>query len=90
MRTQKLSASQLSQAKVQLLGQIAMIDENPNIHMQSQARSMLDYDRVYSFRDFLRRVDEVTAEQMLEVANEIFDPSQWSTLIYDPGEDNKE
>jgi predicted Zn-dependent peptidase len=90
MRTQKLSASQLSQAKVQLLGQIAMIDENPNIHMQSQARSLLDYDRVYSFRDFLRRVDEVTAEQMLEVANEIFDPSQWSTLIYDPGEDNKE
>lgn len=89
MREVKLSTRQLHQAKVQFLGHIAMIDENQSIHMQSQARSILDYDKLFTFRDFLKKVDEVTAEEILEISNEIFDPEKWSTLVYENEEDSK-
>lgn len=83
MREVKLTTRQLHQSKVQFLGQIALIDENQSIHMQSQARSILDYGALFTFKDFLKKVEEVTAEEILEISNEVFDPEKWSTLVYE-------
>jgi len=82
MRDNKLSAIQLHQAKQQLLGMVAMMEENQSVHMQAQARSVLDYGRVYTFKDYLQKVDEVTASEILEISNEILDPSAMSELVY--------
>jgi predicted Zn-dependent peptidase len=80
---EKLSPRQLQQAKVQMMGQIALVDENQNVHMQSQAKSLLDYGQYYSFKDFLKKVDEVSADDILEICNEIMEPSKLNTLIYE-------
>ena len=82
MREHPLTTVQLHQAKQQLLGMVAMMEENQSVHMQAQARSVLDYGRVHTFKDFLHKVDEVTAAEILEIANEIFNPDVMSELVY--------
>jgi len=82
MREVKLSPVQLHQAKQQLLGMVAMMDENQSVHMQAQARSVLDYGRVFTFKDYLQKVDEVTAAEILEISNEILNPDIMSELVY--------
>jgi predicted Zn-dependent peptidase len=83
MREIKLTPRQLKEAKTQLLGHIAIIEENQSVHMQSQARSLLDHGELRTFKDFLREVDKVTAEEVLEISNEIFAPERVSTLVYE-------
>jgi predicted Zn-dependent peptidase len=87
MREKKFSSRQLHQSKVQLLGQVAMLVENNAMHMQHQARSLLDYGYVADFKEFTDHVERVTASDILEVSNEIFNPDKLSTLVY---EDEKE
>jgi predicted Zn-dependent peptidase len=87
MRENRFSAQQLHQAKVQLLGQIAMLVENNSMHMQHQARSLLDHGAVADFKEYSDHVDRITSSDILEVANEIFNPDKLCTLIY---EDEKE
>jgi len=83
MRENKFSPNQLKQAKIQLLGQMAQIVENNNVHMQHQARSVLDYGTFYGFQDFMKEIENITASQILEISNEIFDPERISVLIYE-------
>src|SRR5207248_6799418 len=54
-----------------------------SVSMQHQARSLLDYDVVHTFKDFMKEVEKVTSSEILEVANEIFAPEKISTLIYE-------
>jgi predicted Zn-dependent peptidase len=84
MREKKFSTRQLHQAKVQLLGQVAMLVENNAMHMQHQARSLLDYGHVADFKEYTDHVERVTAEDILAVSNEIFDPAQLCALVYEP------
>jgi predicted Zn-dependent peptidase len=82
MRDQKLTENQLKQAKLQLLGQMAQIVENNGVHMQHQGRSILDYGYVIGFKEFMDEIDKISASEILEITNEIFDPANISTLIY--------
>jgi predicted Zn-dependent peptidase len=82
MRDIKFSDHQLKQSKIQLLGQMAQIVENNGVHMQHQARSILDYGAIYGFKDFMQEIDKVTATDIIEISKEIFDPKMISVLIY--------
>ena len=85
MREVKFSDYQLKQSKIQLLGQMAQVVENNGVHMQHQARSLLDYGTIYGFKEFMKEIDNVSASEILEISNEIFDPEKISVLIYEQG-----
>lgn len=81
-REKPLSTLQLSKAKKQLLGQIALAQESNSSLMLSLGKSLLHFDRVDTLPEVVAKVEAITIQQMQDVANEIFDPQQLSTLIY--------
>ena len=82
LKNKKLGPTQLLRAKRQLTGQIAMSAENHESQMLSIAKSLLVYNKVDELEVICKKIDLITAEQILTVANEIFDAKLMSTLIY--------
>jgi predicted Zn-dependent peptidase len=84
-----LSERQLNIARQQLLGQTAMMIENPSFLMQHQARSLLDYEYVQGFREYEEKIKNVNPEQLMQVAAAVLNPDNLSQLTYSE-EDTKE
>ncbi|BDD09798.1 peptidase M16 [Fulvitalea axinellae] len=84
LREVPLGAVQLRRAKEQLLGQMAMSEENNQSLMLVMAKSLLDLGRIESFEAVTRRVQEVTSEDLQRVALEVFDEKKLSTLTFVP------
>jgi len=82
LRQVRLGSLQLSQARKQYRGQIAIaFDSNVNV-MLSGGRGYLHDGKLLSVEDIFDRIDSVTDSHILEVANEIFNPEMISTLTY--------
>ena len=86
LRDQKLGPVQLQQAKHKFIGQIALGEENRMGLIISMSKSLLDFNRVDSLEEVFAKINKVTAPHLLEIANEMFDPTQLSTLIFNPKE----
>ena len=84
LREKKLGTVQLSKAKRQILGQIAMAQENNASLMLALGKSLLTFDRIDTFEEIRDKIEQITADDLLEVANEILAPEQLSTLVYKP------
>lgn len=84
LRTIQLSSSQLQKAKQQLIGQITLAEENKSNVMIGLGESLLFYNKVDSLEEVYQKINDVSSSNLLEVANDIFDPNQLSTLIYKP------
>ena len=82
LRDKKLGILQFRTAKQQLLGQLALSSENNENLMLSIGKSMLLYNRVDTLDKIYHKIEAITADQLLEVANEIFNQDNMSTLIY--------
>jgi len=82
MCNKALGTSQLSKAKKQLTGQIAISAENNESQMLSIGKSLLVYDKVDDLETICRKIDSITSSQIREVANEIFSPNNISILTY--------
>ncbi len=78
----KLGAVQLQRARRQLLGQLAISYESKLNEMLAMAKSHLNKPRVKIYKEILREIENITAEDVLQVANEIMEPKQMSVLIY--------
>ncbi|PKQ68916.1 M16 family metallopeptidase [Raineya orbicola] len=84
LKEQKLSHLQLHTAKQQLMGQIALAEENFMNLMLVLGKSLLDTRKIESLQEIFKKIEAISAEDIWEVANEIFDESQFSTLTYLP------
>jgi predicted Zn-dependent peptidase len=82
LRNKKLGIGQLKRAKNQMIGQIAISSENNENLMLSVGKSFLLYDRIDSLEEIYQKVEAITAEQLIEVANEILNQDQITTLMY--------
>ena len=82
LRTKKLGIVQLSKAKNQIKGYLARGYENHESLMLGMGKSLLVFDRIESLEDTCNKIEKITASELLETANEVFDPSKLSTLIY--------
>jgi predicted Zn-dependent peptidase len=82
LRKNKLGQIQLNKAKRQLLGQIAISSENKENYMLVMGKSMLVFDKVDSLEEISMKIDAITENIILEIANEILHPEKLSTLIY--------
>ncbi|MCF8453994.1 MAG: insulinase family protein [Pedobacter sp.] len=86
LREQKLGPVQLRQAKDKFIGQIALGEENRMGLLISMSKSLLDYGRVDSLEEIFAKINSVTDSQVLEIANEMFDPKELSSMIFNPKE----
>ena len=82
LRDKKLGPTQLHNAKQQLIGQIALGQESGVGNMLALGKSYLLYDKVAPLADVIKSIDSLKSSQLLEVANEIFDPKTLSELTY--------
>ena len=82
LRTSSMGTIQLSKAKNQIKGYLARGYENHESLMLSLGKSLLVFNKIDTIEDICKKIDSVTASELMETANEIFEPSNMSTLIY--------
>jgi predicted Zn-dependent peptidase len=82
LQTQEMGSLQLSKAKKQMIGQLAMAQENREDLMLTLGKSYLLYNRVDSLEKVNAKIEKVTATELMEIANEVLDREKLSTLIF--------
>jgi predicted Zn-dependent peptidase len=84
LRTKKLGVLQLQMSKDQTIGQMAMGEENYVALMLVYGKSILDHGKIESLDSIFAQIRSTTAEELQEIAQEIFRPDQLSFLTYIP------
>lgn len=84
LRDEPLGIKQLASSKEQILGQIAMAEENNVSFMIMMAKNLLDQGHVTSLEEIFERVKGTSALKLQELANEMFDERKLSYLIMEP------
>lgn len=82
LRSETLSERRLKSAKKQLLGQLAISSDNGETQCLSMGKGLLSYGKITGQQQTLSMVEAITAEDVREMANEIFSPDKLSRLIY--------
>jgi predicted Zn-dependent peptidase len=82
LRKNSLGSLQLSKAKKQILGQVAIMSENNEALMLSMGRTLLVLNRIDSLDEIRQKIESVTSQQILETANDILDPKSLSVLKF--------
>jgi predicted Zn-dependent peptidase len=86
LRDQKLGTLQIQQAKQKFIGQIALAEENRLSLIICMAKSILDFGHVDSLEQIFAKINAVTADELLEISNEILDVGNMTTLLFEPNQ----
>lgn len=84
LREEKLGVKQLHMAKEQLMGQIAIAEENNVNFMLMMGRSLIDSEKIDSLNDVFDKIRSVTAEDLQELANKYLREERFSSLTFLP------
>lgn len=84
MREKPLGKKQLAASKEQLMGQIAMAEENNISFMMMMARNLLDLGRVNTLDEIFERVRNTSSAKLMDMAGEMFDEKNLSYLFMEP------
>lgn len=82
LRTKKLGILQLSKASRQLKGQLAISSDNKENLMLALGKSYMLFNKVDSLETAYKKIDNITANDLQRIANEILDEDRLSMLIY--------
>jgi predicted Zn-dependent peptidase len=82
LRDKKIGAQQLSRSKKQLIGQLAIANENREELMLTIGRSLLYFDKVDTLGSVFEKINNITEDQLFQVANEMLDTKRMSKLIF--------
>jgi len=82
MKNVPMGILQLSRAKKQMIGQLAISAETREDLMLSIGKSYLFFNRVDTLETIFEKIEQITSSEIMDMANEIFDESQNSILIY--------
>jgi len=77
-----LTVNQLRKAKMQLKGQLAIACDNREQFALDFSKSFLHYGWERNLDQLMARIDAITAEQIQQVAQQLFLPGMITTLIY--------
>ncbi|MBR5910801.1 MAG: insulinase family protein [Bacteroidales bacterium] len=80
--TQKLGTLQLHHAKQQLIGQAALSYESSMTELLSATRSLLMNEPIEYMDDIIKKVEAVSAEDILDMANQVFDKDRLSRIVF--------
>ena len=84
LKTVPLSTTQLHNSKEQIMGQLAMTEESNISLMQLMGKSILDLGYIDSIEDIFKQIRKVTSQELLELANELFNEDELTFLKYIP------
>ncbi|WP_373494207.1 M16 family metallopeptidase [Aquiflexum sp.] len=84
LRLKKLGTMQLHMAKEQAIGQMAMAEENYAALMLVFGKNLLDKGKIDSLDTIFGLIRETTAEDLMDIANEVYSPDKLSYLNYIP------
>lgn len=82
LQAEPLSERRLKAAKKQLLGQLAISSDNGETQCLSMGKGLLAYGKISSGKDNKAMVEAITAEDVQEMAQKIFDSNRISRLTY--------
>lgn len=82
LRKDKLGIMQLHKAKKQALGQLSISGESNEQVMLTNAKSLLVYNSIDSMETITTKINGITAEKLIEIANEILEEKELSLLTY--------
>lgn len=82
LKQNNISSLNLHKAKTQLIGQIAISNENYYNQLYSIGKSYLLYDKVNTMSEIIEIIENITSENIIEISNNIFNIDKISTLIY--------
>lgn len=82
IREQEIPASALKKYKMQLMGQMALASEQKENLAISLGKSLMRYGKVDDVSVVKKHIEMVSAEQINRIANDIFDESKLTVLIY--------
>lgn len=84
LRDKPMGNLQLHRAKEQLMGQLAMSEENNLSFMLMMGKSLIDLQYIPQLDEIFKNIKDITAHQLMDIANEMFDESRLSVLTYHP------
>ena len=84
MREEPLGKKQLAASKEQIMGQIAMAEENNISFMMMMARNLLDLGRVNTLEEIFERVRNTSSSKLMDWAGEMFNEEKLSYLFMEP------
>jgi predicted Zn-dependent peptidase len=87
LRDDGVTGEELERAKEHIKGRMVLALEATGARMSRVARSILFDVPLLSIDEMLRRVDEVTTEELAELADELYDPRRLSAACIGPTEE---
>lgn len=82
LREKALSTNQLTIAKKQIIGQIGVAADNFENNALNMGKTFLHYDKYETAQEIFNRIQQLTSQDLWEVANEMFCEENLSTLVY--------
>lgn len=89
VKKKKISLAELDRTKAQLKGSMMLSLESMPSRMMRLGSSELYFGKLMSLDTVTKEVDAVTSEHLYSLANDIFDASKFSTIIFNPLESSK-
>jgi predicted Zn-dependent peptidase len=84
LRIQKLTKIQLHTIQKQLIGQLAIAQESNLGQMLAIGKSYLLQNHFDPIETIISRIRATTSEELIDIANEIFEPGKLSMLTFRP------
>lgn len=75
---------QFSMSKEQLKGHLALAGESSSNMMIGLGKSVLLFDKIETTRELFNKIDAITSQDLMDIANEMYDDAQLSTLVFVP------
>lgn len=88
-RQEPVSEAEMSRTKSQLKGNLMLGLESTSSRMSRLAKMEIYLNRYYNLDDTLKDIEQVTFDEVLEVARELFQPERICTTILKPTSDSR-
>jgi predicted Zn-dependent peptidase len=83
VKLKSISEPKLQKYKKQLLGQMAISLENPTNLVNVIAKSYLTFERLDTMSDLIKKVEQVSAKDLIDVANIVYHKDNFNSLIFE-------
>ena len=81
LKTRELSIRKLNDAKRQYIGQLTIGRENRENLAIASGKSLLRYNKCSTIAETIERIEKITAKEIIESANIIYNDNNLSTLV---------
>jgi predicted Zn-dependent peptidase len=81
LKSDEILAEEVSRAKAQLKGSLMLSLESSTARMSNLARQEMYFDRFFSLDEIIERIESVTASQLQEMANDLFQQDKIAVTV---------